>query len=63
MGELKFVRVETNKQFLFNDFSKSEEIINDMFKQGYSFKGYVPIREVGYGKTEEISLVFEKDGE
>lgn len=36
-------------------------IIDEKAQNGWRFVGFVPTKQVGYGYTQEIDLVFEKE--
>ena len=61
MIETKIIRINGRQRFAVVSFEESENIINDMTKKGYSYKGFVPTRIIGYGKITEIDLIFEKE--
>lgn len=61
MIDTRIIRVVGNQGFGRVTFEESEDVIIDMARKGYHFKGSVPIRIFGYGAIREIDLVFEKE--
>ncbi len=67
MKKVIFVRIESRlKGFgigrgVKRGFEDTREIIEEKAKEGYSYKGYVPIEQRGTGDASIIDLVFEKE--
>ena len=61
MKNIKTIRFEAKNHFASVTFDGIEEVIEDMVKRGYTYKGYVPYKLVGYGCLKEIVIIFEQD--
>jgi len=59
MKDIKIITVDSRRGFFLDKFENLEEIIEAMYKRGYSFKGYIPYEIGGYGILRSIKLVFE----
>lgn len=61
MKEVKIVTVKVHCHFARNNFDNLEPIIENMYRQGFEYKGYVPSEERGYGYTSEIKMIFDRE--
>lgn len=61
MKDVQVFRVKAKSGFVAYTYESSEELVFDMAKKGYSFKGVLPIKIGSYGSIIEYDLVFEKD--
>lgn len=59
MLDIKVVRVDGKNGFATCSF-ENHEIIIQMAREGYSFKGWVPAKVEGYGNITKIDLIFER---
>lgn len=61
MKEVKIITLKAHQRFARSSFDDLNQIIEDMYKKGYEFKGTVPSEQVGYGSISEIKLIFDKE--
>ena len=61
MKEVKIVTLDSTIHFARTTFDNIDEIVEDMYKKGYEYKGSVVSREVGYGAANQVKLIFDRE--